>query len=218
MDEVFETSHAATDRLAAHRHREPYAALVLDGAYAEASLDGRFDCSPGVLTVHPPWHTHANEFGQSGAIVLNIPIGITDGLVSVRVPDAEALAALARKRPVEAGHAVLEETEIHAPSEPAQWLASLVALLSRESDEEIAALAQRCGVSPEHASRACRKWFGMGPSALRREGRLRRAMSLLRHGVAPSRAAIEAGFSDQPHLTRLLKRATGMTPARFAAA
>ncbi len=191
---------------------------MLDGTYTEASLDGRFECLPGVLTVHPPWHTHANEFGRGGAVVLNIPLPVADGLVSVVVPDAEALADLARRCPVEAGRAALEEAEPHTPTAPAGWLSGLVASLCEERGEEIASLARRCGVSPEHASRACKKWFGMGPSALRREGRLRRAMSLLEHGASPSVAAVEAGFSDQPHLTRLLKRATGLTPARFRAA
>ena len=217
MRRVFESTHAPTGQLSAHRHRESYAALVLDGVYVEASLDGRVRCSPGGLTVHPPWHTHSNEFGNNGAVVLNFPMPATDSLVSVRIPNPQALADLARRRPVDAGHAALEEAECHSPDAPAVWLSSLVALLCEETEEEIAALAKRCGVSPEHASRACRKWFGMTPSDLRREGRLQTAMSLLKRGVSPSSAAVEAGFCDQPHLTRLLKRATGMTPARFTA-
>lgn len=218
MRQIFKSTHAPLVFMSAHRHRDSYAALVLDGAYAEASLDGRFSCSSGVLTVHPPWHMHANEFGSSGAVVLNFPMPVTDSLISVRIPNPQALADLARKCPVDAGHAALEEVECHSPAAPAPWLSGLVALLCEETGDDIAALAQRCGVSPEHASRACRRWFGMSPSALRREGRLQRAISLLQRGVSPSAAAVEAGFCDQPHLTRLLKRATGMTPAKFTAA
>lgn len=202
----------------AHRHRESYAALVLDGVYAEASIDGRFSCSTGVLTVHPPWHAHADEFGASGAVVLNFPMPVTDSLVSVKIPDPRALADLARQCPLEAGHAALEEAKCHSPAAPAAWLSSLVTLMCEETGDDIAGLALRCGVTPEHASRACRRWFGVGPSALRREGRLQRAMTLLRQGASPSVAAMEAGFCDQPHLTRLLKRATGVTPAHFSAA
>jgi AraC-like DNA-binding protein len=153
--------------MSAHRHRDSYAALVLDGNYVEASIDGRFSCSSGVLTVHPPWHTHANEFSDGGAVVLNFPMPVTDRLVSVRISNPQALADLARTSPVEAGYAASEEAECHEPAAPAPWLSSL-------------------------------------------------AMSLLQRGVSPSSAAMEAGFCDQPHLTRLLKRATGMTPAKFA--
>ena len=216
MKQILQSTYAPLGCMSAHRHRDSYAALVLEGNYAEASIDGRFSCSSGVLTVHPPWHTHANEFSDSGAVVLNFPIPVTDSLVSVRVSNPQALADLARTSPAEAGHAALEEADCHAPAAPAPWLSSLVVLLCEETDDDISALAHRCGVSPEHASRACRKWFGMGPSALRREGRLQHAMSLLQRGASPSVAAMEAGFCDQPHLTRLLKRATGMTPAKFA--
>ena len=218
MQRVFESTHDPSMQMSAHRHRHSYAALVLDGAYAEASLDGRFLCSSGVLTVHPPWHMHANEFGSGGAVVLNLPMPVTDALVSVRIPDPEALANLAHKCPVNAGHAALEEAECHLPEAPASWLCRLVRLLSIESEDDIAALAHRCGVSPEHASRACRRWFGMSPSELRREGRLQRAIALLKEGASPSDAAMTAGFCDQPHLTRLLKRATGLTPGKFATA
>jgi len=216
MTQVFESTHAPSACLSAHRHRDSYAALVLDGTYAETSIDGRFSCTSGILTVHPPWHAHANEFGDGGAVVLNFPIPLVDTLVSVRISNPEALADLARRCPADAGNAALEEAECHTPAAPATWLASLVVLLCEETDDDIAALAHRCGVTPEHASRACRRWFGMSPSALRREGRLQYAISLLQQGVSPSKAAVEAGFCDQPHLTRLLKRATGMTPAKFA--
>jgi len=37
-------------------------------------------------------------------------------------------------------------------------------------------------------------------------------------GTPLARAAAEAGFADQSHLTRQFKRAYGITPARWAAA
>jgi AraC-like DNA-binding protein len=47
---------------------------------------------------------------------------------------------------------------------------------------------------------------------MRRELRLQRAIKNLQSGAKPAQVAAEMGFSDQPHLTRLLKRATGLTP------
>lgn len=202
--------------LATHRHSAAYAALVLDGSYEEMSLDGRFACSLGVLVIHPAWHAHANEFGSSGAVVIDLPVQSVDGLYALQTPDPEAIARLAASDPARAGLAALEEAREHPPVAAAPWLTRLIALLADDTEDDIASLASSCGVSPEHASRACKRWFGTGPAALRREGRLRRAMALLAAGAKPAEAATDAGFSDQPHLTRLLKRATGYTPSQFA--
>jgi AraC-like DNA-binding protein len=215
MTKSIESTHAQREKMCTHRHSAPYAALVLDGFYEELSIDGRFACSAGVLTIHPAWHSHANHFGRAGAKVLNLPVPEVDGLTSIKVSNAREIEKLARRCPASAGMAALEETQEHAPLSPAPWLNALVILIVDEPEADIASLAVRCGVTPEHASRACKRWFGQGPVALRRDGRIRRAISLLQCGATPTEAAFEAGFSDQPHLTRLLKRETGLTPATF---
>lgn len=217
MQEPMQSSHAANAALAPHRHREAYVALVLDGGYIESSLDGRFECRRGMLVVHPEWHAHADEFGADGAIVLNLPLPAVDGLQAAEVPDPGSIERLARRDPAAAGLAALEEAAPMRPLAPAAWLVQFVAALG-EDDADVGRIARRCGVTPEHASRACKRWFGAGPVALRRERRLRVAMRMLAEGARPAEAAAAAGFSDQPHLTRLLKRATGLTPALFAGA
>ena len=199
-----------------HRHREPYAALVLDGSYDEMSADGRFSCGEGVLVVHPSWHAHANQFGNGGAVVLNLPVTAADSLSAMQVPDPAAIAKIAMSDPHEAGLAAMEEADTCPPLTPSPWLSRLTVLLGTEHNSDIGELAARCGVTPEHASRACKRWFGLGPASLRREGRLRTAIELLMQGARPVEAALAAGFCDQPHLTRLLKQATGYTPARFS--
>lgn len=217
MQEPWQTIHTAHAAMAPHRHREAYVALVLDGSYAESSLDGRFDCRAGTLVVHPAWHAHADEFGANGAVVLNLPVTAVDGFLAAEVPDPASIERLARRDPAAAGLAALEEAAPLHPLAPAAWLVRFVATLG-DDDTDISRIARQCGVTPEHASRACKRWFGTGPAALRREGRLRAAMRLLAAGARPADAAAAAGFSDQPHLTRLLKRATGFTPATFTGA
>jgi len=41
---------------------------------------------------------------------------------------------------------------------------------------------------------------------------------MIRGGLPLAEAASEAGFADQSHMSRLFKRAYGLTPARWAAA
>lgn len=53
------------------------------------------------------------------------------------------------------------------------------------------------------------------PGLLRRSGQVDLAKRLLAAGQTPSRAALEAGFHDQPHLTRRMRSYAMCTPGRF---
>ena len=59
--------------------------------------------------------------------------------------------------------------------------------------------------------------YGVSPSEYQRQLRVREARRLLAAGVAPATAAAEAGFADQPHLTRWFRRYYGITPAAYRA-
>jgi AraC-like DNA-binding protein len=142
--------------------------------------------------------------------VLNLDMNVRE-----YVPDPDRIEALARANPAAASGAALEEAATFQPVAPARRLAQLAALLAEDGGCDIGQLAARCGVTAKHASRACKRWFGEPPVRLRQEGRPRRAIALLLDGASPVEAALDARFSDQPHLTRLLKQATGFTPARL---
>lgn len=76
-------------------------------------------------------------------------------------------------------------------------------------------LARTAGLSPYHLSRTFRQVTGMTITAYRIRLRLRDALDHLAAGQTDLAAlAVETGFSDQAHLSRLLKRETGTTPAR----
>jgi hypothetical protein len=57
---------------------------------------------------------------------------------------------------------------------------------------------------------------GMTHTTLKQIERARRATQLLREGMSASQVAAEAGYFDQPHLTRSLRRLIGLTPTRIA--
>jgi len=57
---------------------------------------------------------------------------------------------------------------------------------------------------------------GMSHTLLRQINRARHATMLLREGLSPGDAAIEAGYFDQAHLTRSLRRLIGLTPGSVA--
>jgi AraC-like DNA-binding protein len=79
-------------------------------------------------------------------------------------------------------------------------------------------LAAAAGCSRYAAYRAFTRAYGLAPSEYQRQLRVRSARRLLCAGVAPARAADEAGFADQAHLTRWFRRYYGVTPGAYQAA
>jgi AraC-like DNA-binding protein len=67
-------------------------------------------------------------------------------------------------------------------------------------------------------ARQFRAAFGTSPSGFRTMRRLDEARRMIRGGQPLAVAASEAGFADQSHMSRLFKRAYGLTPAKWAAA
>jgi transcriptional regulator GlxA family with amidase domain len=73
------------------------------------------------------------------------------------------------------------------------------------------ALAEELGLSERQLRRRCMAGVGYGPKTLQRVLRLRR---FLRAGADElAKAAFDAGFADQAHLTRECRRLTGLPPS-----
>lgn len=64
--------------------------------------------------------------------------------------------------------------------------------------------------------RAFSKELGCSPHAYLRRLRLARALRLLRAGVPVVEAALQLGFADQSHFTRVFRGEFGVTPAKYA--
>lgn len=93
--------------------------------------------------------------------------------------------------------------------------------LAREAvvvhDAAVPAALQRA--RPEMSSRTLRHRFlratGLAQNHVHQFERAQRAAALLRQGVSILDAVSEAGYFDQPHLTRSLKQFLGYTPAQL---
>jgi AraC-like DNA-binding protein len=88
------------------------------------------------------------------------------------------------------------------------------------ADGELTAddLAAAAGCSRYAAYRAFTQAYGLAPSDYQRQLRVQAARRLLSADVTPARAAAEAGFADQAHLTRWFRRYYGVTPGAYRAA
>lgn len=76
-------------------------------------------------------------------------------------------------------------------------------------------LARQFACTPYHLIRFFKKECGMSPHAYLVRLRLEHAGELIRRGRPLVDAALETGFSDQSHLTRLFKTHYGVTPGEF---
>ncbi|MFF4714301.1 helix-turn-helix domain-containing protein [Streptomyces eurythermus] len=74
----------------------------------------------------------------------------------------------------------------------------------------VSATAAELGVGERRLHRRCLTAFGYGPKTLARILRLRRALALARAGTPYAETAIRAGYADQPHLAREVRRLAGM--------
>jgi AraC family transcriptional regulator len=209
----YETRHDQGATMPMHRHREPYAALIVDGAYVESSVDGGVPCRPGTLVLHPAYHAHGDRFGRHGARVLNVALSTSWHGAKAEVfsvPNLREAIQVIRHAPDRLNELVSASTS-HETLDLQDWQAAFVEALG-ESDEPVGSIARRLGVSAAHASRALRASFGMSPQCLRRELRWRRALALLRTPTPLRDVAALADFADQSHFTRIVRAHSGLTP------
>ena len=102
----------------------------------------------------------------------------------------------------------------------ASWLNSVRARLREEYRHQVTLddLAGAEGRHPAHLARAFKGRWGMTTGDFLRRVRVAAAVRLLQETDAPlSVVAVEAGFSDQSHMGRWLRRYVGLTPGNVRA-
>jgi AraC-like DNA-binding protein len=80
-------------------------------------------------------------------------------------------------------------------------------------DISLVEIAAAAGLSPTHLTGVFRREAGVTPYSYVINRRLRQAVHLLRHSDMPiAQVALEAGFADQQHLTRMVRARLRKTP------
>lgn len=82
----------------------------------------------------------------------------------------------------------------------------------------LAELAALSSVSRFQLLRAFSRQIGITPHAYLIQRRVLLAQRFLADGQTPAQAAIQAGFSDQSHMTRAFVRQVGVTPGCYSRA
>ena len=233
-------SVSAPYRLRGHGHDEPHLCLVLDGILSELDRSRQAELAAGTLRVSPAGDQHDLRFGRRGArclVALVRPDLLDDGpeglaprdrlytrepwLAGRAIELAAELTRGQRASPILAESAALEifaqasrpRRRRDAPRPPA-WLEEIRDLL-RElgATASLERLARHCGRHRAHIAREFRRHFGCSVGDYISSLRVNRARDLLLHTRLPlARVAYRAGFADQSHMTRSMKRRLGTTP------
>lgn len=223
-------------RFTGHAHEGLHLCAVLSGGFRESI--GRSDevATSGMIRVSPS-SSHDIRFGAEGARCLLIEVG-PDDAASLRHPlrESEFLVdpwltrltlgleqSLAFRQQSEASHdlvlemlaQVVRRVEGRPAGPPPPWLA---ASRDRLADEWVRppsaqSLALAAGVHRVHLVRSFRDHFGCTMREYVRRRRVRKATELLLRTDLPlTRVALDCGFADQAHLTRVLRQTVGDTP------
>jgi len=219
--------------MGAHSHDFDQVSFLLCGGLSEGHGGALHEMHQRGIGLKPAGFEHDNRYhGRDGALILSINLRPgADAALAGLIPDdwhwspdappdrmSDLHALLAADRDA-AGDAVVDllarlgpGRQAHHASPPA-WLKRIRDRLDDPADlTEIATIAEEAGVHRVYLARVFAAHFGVAPSAYRLQRRVGRAAGLLATGSAPGDAAAEAGFADQAHMTRCLRRQTGLTP------
>ena len=234
------TVHSPRQLLPVHEHRNAYLSIVIEGDYVEQVGKRAVHCRPLQIRFHPPGEVHENQFGVRGGHVLNFELDPTwdaelDAL-GLAAPDGDLLlhdgAELAfqawrnRRQPLLVEESVARlllrtrDAGRENRSQGAHAGIRKAIVYLRDSEGRAFSLfdvASAAGLHATHLARIFRRRMGCTVGAYARRIRIERAMRQM-HAYPEwslSRIAVEAGFTDHPHLTREYQRVVGVAPSRL---
>tara|TARA_R110002051_G_scaffold285551_1_gene347833 strand:+ start:508 stop:1236 length:729 start_codon:yes stop_codon:yes gene_type:complete len=217
------THYAADEVCRAHRHEVAQISLVLAGDYREEGAAGRVDAVEGTLTGKPAGFEHENVFGSCGTLILSVNLDEAAFLPTYFADESdgglcEALLTCSSHNDVRAviHHSTGVLSRARGAADVRPWLQQAHASLTVGDLDRTAGAAQVAGLHPATFAKHFRQAFGRPPASVRQSARLARALeAIIRTEVALSDVALDAGFADQAHMTRRVRRSVGLPPGRL---
>jgi AraC family transcriptional regulator len=235
-----ELSHAHGALLPRHTHAQAYFSLLRQGGYTEWLGREEFEYTPHTVHFHPPGVIHRDAIAEGGASFLIVEIGdtlfrraldlgpIASSRQDLRGGELSQLARRlerehvdpARRSPLVLEGLVLEMLGLVAGTRGEEggrpaWLAAVIDRLHAEYRDRLtlAGLARAVGVHPQRLSRTFHRHTRMSVGEYVQQLRVRGAEARLRDLERTlAEIALEVGFADQSHMTRVFRRVTGRTP------
>jgi AraC family transcriptional regulator len=234
--------YAANLRVPWHDHESTGLTFVAEGSVRETIGHRTLECGANTLVTKPPDARHIDVYGNAGAtcLIIEIVTGRTGWIREQTValdrvgafeggPKAAIARRLLREMQTPGGASALAveglvfeliataaRTERVAP----RWLQRAKGYVDAEFRAirgvgEVAAVA---GMHPVHVARMFRAHYGVSVSDSIRRLRLEWAADVLATSATSLfDVALEAGFADQSHFTRMFSAHFGMSPGRYRA-
>jgi AraC family transcriptional regulator len=243
---VAETRYQPNARIAAHYHRGLTLSVIFGGGYVECFGRSRIESVPFTAVLKPPGFEHENVMSAAGlhalyAEPLDEPWGgaapelrAVAEPVLLTGPRVAGVVIRLRREQLAADRSGLhmEEALLELLGEATsvvrwsrsrvtdRWLSPVVDLLRERylappTIKELAALA---GVHPVYLVQRFRQRFGCTVGDYVRRLKIDHAARLLAGPLPVGRIALESGFADHSHLTRIFRRGVGITPSQYRAA
>lgn len=233
---VHDSKYDANAWMPRHAHASASVTVVLSGEQIDM-VDGEASRCVGLMTIiKPSGAMHETECGPAGcrSATIEVPVRIEEmlrrrfGLFErcEHLDSGRASSAVLRvwgaTRNTEDPD-VFERSLLSAARElaPAGRSNRPMCGMSRSAMALIdagmgaARIAMELRVHPVHLCRVMKRATGRGTVQNIRRARVRRGIESVLAGGALATAAIDAGFSDQSHMTREMMREIGMSPAMF---
>jgi AraC-like DNA-binding protein len=203
-----------------HRHLRAYATVVVAGSFEESGYVGRLRATAGDVLVHPALDCHANQMVSAGVRLIRLDWSDGRGAGGLyRLDEVDALARAAEKDVIEAGLLLEELLRKRWPCPPGRrndWPDLLASALAQDTSIELRAWAESNRLAQETVSRGFSMAYEVAPTIFRAELRTRAAWRRITQGSdSLCSIAAETGFSDQAHMTRWVRRVTGVPPAAW---
>ena len=243
---ISEVVHPAARKVPEHSHRATYFSALLGGGYRETFGTKIFEYGVHSIAFHPAGTVHSGEIAVDGARLFAVEL--EDKWIQrvqefappppcshYRAGGELAWLAARLHREFRHGDAaarltvegllleMLAEASRSGRSDAEQrpaWLRAAVDLLRAEFRRCLTLddIAEQVGTHPARLSRAFRRAYQQSLGEYVNELRLNHAVRQMAKDVPLSEVALDAGFADQSHFTRVFRARTGTTPAKFRAA
>ena len=242
---IAENTYAAGQLVAAHAHDEPLLSLVLQGSATEEICGHTREIGAQTLIYTPSYETHGHRYltpgrwlnmqfstrwfarvGAGEAALPTVPQVLRDGTavtwavrLGAELREPDRVSRFAIEGALLLLVADLSRLPTLAERRRPRWLQRVEDAIDAAGAEtpSVTDLAMLAGVHASHLLRTFRRHHGMTVATYVRRRRIERARVEVAKGARPlSMIALDAGFSDQSHFTRVFRKTFGETPARYS--